>query len=130
MEGGKLRVIAIMVVAVLAVVVGETLLSKGMKQTNSAAAGFGNQAQAIVGNVYVVGGTVLMTLYFGLYMQALKMADLSFVLPLTAVSYLLGAVTSKYYLHETVTPVKWIGVLIITLGVIVIGLGSPAGSTH
>ncbi len=130
MEGGKWRVIAIMVVAVLAVVAGETLLAKGMRQTNSAAGGFGNQAHAILGNVYVVGGTVLMTLYFGLYMQALKMADLSFVLPLTAVSYLLGAVTSKFYLHEDVNPVKWIGVLIITVGVIVIGIGSPSGTTH
>ena len=68
-----------------------------------------------------------MASYFALYMFALKSADLSFVLPLTAISYLLGAGLSRYYLHEQVSPTRWIGALIITAGVIVVGLGESAG---
>jgi drug/metabolite transporter (DMT)-like permease len=69
-----------------------------------------------------------MALYFVLYMLALRWADLSFVLPLTALSYLLGAMLAKYYLHETVTPVRWLGAAIITLGVVVVGMGDSGAS--
>ena len=71
-----------------------------------------------------------MAAYFGLYMYALKSADLSFVLPLTAISYLLGAALARFYLHETVTPTRWIGALIITAGVVVVGLGESGSSGH
>lgn len=120
----KGKVIAIMLVAVLAVSLGETLLSKGMKQTGD---GSGlEQARAVLTNGYVVGGTLLMMLYFGLYMAALKQADLSFVLPLTALSYLLGAILARLYLHEHVSPTRWLGALVITVGVIIVGLGERA----
>jgi drug/metabolite transporter (DMT)-like permease len=44
----------------------------------------------------------------------------------------LGALLAKYYLHETVTPVRWAGAFIITLGVILIGVGDigPTRSTE
>jgi uncharacterized membrane protein len=119
----KWKVVGVMLIAVLAVSVGETLLSKGMKQSNSAPGGWWMQLRSILGNGYVVLGTLLMATYFGLYMLALKWADFSFVLPLTAVSYLCGALLAKLYLHENVTPTRWIGTLIITVGVIVVGLG-------
>lgn len=117
----KGKVIVIMLIAVLAVSLGETLLSKGMKQIGD---GSGlQQARAVLTNGYVVGGTLLMMVYFGLYMAALKQADLSFVLPLTAVSYLLGALLARYYLHEHVSPTRWLGALVITVGVMIVGLG-------
>jgi uncharacterized membrane protein len=122
----KWKVILIMMVAVIAVSVGETLLAKGMKQTNAAPSGWLLQARATV-NPYVICGTCLMALYFGMYMLALKWADLSFVLPLTAVSYLLGAALARCYLHEHVTPTRWLGALIIMLGVMVVGLGESGG---
>lgn len=125
----KWRVIGVMLLATLAVSVGETLLAKGMRGTNAAAPGFWAQARALL-NWPVICGALLMAAYFGLYMLALKSADLSFVLPLTAVSYLLGAALARFYLHEQVTPTRWIGALIITLGVVVVGLGESGGSGH
>jgi drug/metabolite transporter (DMT)-like permease len=122
----KWKVIGIMLLATVAVSVGETLLAKGMKETNGVGPGLWAQLRAVV-NGAVVCGTLLMMSYFGLYMLALKWADLSFVLPLTAVSYLLGAALARFYLHETVTPTRWIGALIITAGVIVVGLGETGG---
>jgi drug/metabolite transporter (DMT)-like permease len=125
----KLKVIVVMLLAVLAVSFGEALLAKGMKQSNEVTGGLWAQARGLLGNVHVVGGTLLMAAYFGLYMLALRWADLSFVLPLTALSYLLGALLAKYYLGEHVTPVRWIGALIITVGVIIVGLGDK-GAPH
>ncbi len=129
MGGEKWKVMLVMLFAVLAVSVGEALLSRGMKQSNSLAGGVGAQIKGVLGNGHVIGGTLLMALYFGLYMLALRWADLSFVLPLTALSYLLGALLAKFYLGETVTTGRWLGALVITAGVIIVGLGerAPAG---
>jgi len=118
----KWRVIGVVMLAVLAVSVGEAMLSRGMKTPDVPGGGGWAQARNVL-NVYVIGGTLLMMLYFGLYMLALKWADFSFVLPLTAVSYLLGAILAKYFLHENVTPLRWIGTLVIMLGVAIVGWG-------
>src|SRR5690349_1619722 len=98
--------------AVLAVSVGEAMLSRGMKASGVEGGTFWVQVRSVL-NPYVIGGTLLMMLYFGLYMLALKWADFSFVLPLTAVSFLFGALLAKYFLHENVTPMRWIGTLVI-----------------
>lgn len=129
MSGEKWKVIGIMLIAVLAVSVGETLLSKGMKYNSTVKGDFWVHARSILTNGYVIVGTLLMAVYFGLYMLALGMEDLSFVLPITAFSYLLGALLARFYLHETVTPTRWIGAFVITLGVMIVGLGS-AGDGH
>jgi uncharacterized membrane protein len=48
-------------------------------------------------------------------------ADLSFVLPLTGVGYVLAAVLGKLFLAEEVTARHWIGTLLIFAGVAVVG---------
>lgn len=126
MTADKWKVIAVVLLATLAVSVGETLLAKGMKETNTVGPGLWTQLRAVL-NWAVICGTLMMMMYFGLYMLALKWADLSFVLPLTAVSYLLGATLARFYLHEQVSPTRWIGAVIITIGVIVVGIGESAG---
>lgn len=118
-----------MLIAVLAVSLGEALLSKGMKQSNMANGTPWAMVRHVLTDVHVLAGTALMAGYFGLYMLALRWADLSFVLPLTALSYLLGAMLSKYYLGESVTPVRWLGAVVITVGVAIVGLGD-SGSPH
>ena len=111
-----------MLVSIGAVSLGEALLSKGMKQTLEGP--FAVVARSILLNGYVMGGMLLMIIYFVFYLYALKLADFSFVLPLTALSYVLGALLAKYLLHENVSAAKWIGTSVIVLGVIIVGLGS------
>ncbi len=119
----KLQVILVVLFATACVAVGETLLSVGMKQVGKSGAEGFRMLLAAVTNGHVVGGTALMALYFGLYALALSWADISFVLPLTAVSYLLVAFLAKFWLHEGVTPARWAGTALIVIGVIVVGLG-------
>jgi len=109
--------------ATVCVAVGETLLSVGMKQVESSGrAGAGFLVDAIT-NRFVVGGTLLMMAYFGLYAKALGLADISFVLPITALSYLIVALLARYWLHENVTPTRWMGTLLICVGVVVVAFG-------
>jgi len=119
----NMRVIGVVLVATLCVSIGETLLSAGMKQVGKGGHnGFGFVGAAI-SDWHVLCGTSLMIVYFSLYSLALSWKDISFVLPITAMSYLVVALLANFCLHETVTPTRWLGALIITLGVVVVGRG-------
>lgn len=54
-------------------------------------------------------------------MKLLGLADLSYVLPVTAVGYVLTTVLSRIFLHEQVSTQRWIAVLLITLGTALVG---------
>lgn len=103
MAGGRGTVLLIMLVAVVALAAGETALAKGMKQIDRAGGGWVEQAIALAGNGWVAAGLASLIAHLGLYMLALKSADLSYALPLTAASYPLAALLAKFYLHEDVS---------------------------
>lgn len=54
-------------------------------------------------------------------MALLSLADLSFVLPMTAVGYVISALLGKLFLHEQVSPQRWLGVALIFAGVAMVG---------
>ena len=54
-------------------------------------------------------------------MALLSLADLSFVLPMTAVGYVISALFGKLFLHEKVSPQRWLGVALIFAGVAMVG---------
>lgn len=114
-----------MLFAVVSVSVGETLLAKGMKASTSVTGSIWVQFLGVL-NRYTLTGSMLMMFFFWLYAYSLRRSDLSFVLPITAISYLLGTLLAKYYLGETVTATRWLGVAIITVGVVVVGLGESS----
>jgi len=51
----------------------------------------------------------------------LSLADLAFVLPVTAVGYVLAAVLGKYFLAENVSPQRWMATLLIFAGAALVG---------
>ncbi len=123
MVSGRGRILLIMLVAVVVLAVGETLLAKGMKQAGRTDGGWVAQGVAVARSGWIWAGCLLLILHLGLYMIALSGADLSFALPLTAASYPLAALLAKYYLHENVGTARWMGTLLITLGVALVVIG-------
>src|SRR5262249_46145831 len=117
MSDNRVRVLLIMLMAVVALALGETALAKGMKQTGRVEGTWAELALAILRNGWVLAGSVLLVMHLGLYLLVLRRADLSFALPLTAASYLLSALLARFYLHEDVGASRWIGTLLITAGV-------------
>jgi drug/metabolite transporter (DMT)-like permease len=117
------RILIIMLVAVVALAIGETLLSKGMKQVGRGGDGWVHQAVRVIRNGWIWAGLILLIVHLGLYMLALKGADLSLALPLTAASYPLAALLARFYLREEVGTARWIGTLMITAGVAIVALG-------
>ncbi len=51
------------------------------------------------------------------YMTALSFADLTFVLPATAIGYVIMALLSIFWLHEHVSLQRWAGIVLIIVGV-------------
>ena len=123
---GRGRILLIMLVAVVALAIGETLLAKGMKQAGRAEAGWRAEVVAVARNGWIWAGCALLIVHLGLYMLALSGADLSFALPLTAASYPLAAFLAKYYLREDVGAARWVGTFLITVGVAIVAFGDAA----
>jgi drug/metabolite transporter (DMT)-like permease len=123
MVGERGRILLIMLAAVVALTLGETALAKGMKQAARAGGDWTAQVVAVVRNGWVAAGVVLLGVHLLLYLLALRRADLSFALPLTAASYPLSALLARFYLREDVGTTRWIGTLLIAVGVAIVALG-------
>jgi drug/metabolite transporter (DMT)-like permease len=119
----KAQVIVVVMIAVLCVSVGEALVSVGMKSVHSKGAEGVRVLLDAVSDWRVLLGTAFMMAFFGLYALALGWADFSFVLPLTAVSFLFGALIAHLFLGETVSVTRWAGTLLIMAGVVIVGRG-------
>jgi drug/metabolite transporter (DMT)-like permease len=68
-------------------------------------------------------GIGLMTLGFFALLAVLAVENVSFVVPVTALSYAVGALGGKAFLHERVTSARWAGVLLVCAGVTLVLLG-------
>ncbi|OAI51799.1 hypothetical protein AYO44_04845 [Planctomycetaceae bacterium SCGC AG-212-F19] len=115
----QLRLMTVLVLAVGGTCLGEALLSKGLKH-DSGAAGWFSLVRTVVVDPHFLAGIALTVVCFALYLLTLRWGDLSLVLPVTALSYPLGAFLGKYYLAESVSSARWLGVVVITFGVIII----------
>jgi len=72
---------------------------------------------AAVFTPWIAIGIALLICFFASYLTALSWADLTFVLPATAFGNIIVAFLSRFWLHETISPSRWAGIALITLGV-------------
>lgn len=70
---------------------------------------------------FVATGVAMLILAMLLRMAVLGLADLSFVLPLTAIGYVFAALLGRFILHEQVSLQRWLGTALIFIGVAVVG---------
>ena len=108
---------------------GDAMLSHGMKQIGNISL---NHLQGVIFailNPWVAIGILLLLAFFATYMTALSWADLTYVLPATSLGYVLLALVAKFILHEHVSPLRWLGIALITGGVGFIA-GGPALTQH
>jgi len=112
-------------IVVLAQALGNLFLSWGMKhQTADLGLSPGDYIRAIFSPTVALG-IVLLIIWLLTRMTLLSWADLSFVLPVTAIGYVLSAVTGKYFFDEQISWQRWLGTFLIVAGVALVGLTSP-----
>ena len=108
---------------------GDSMLSHGMKQTGSISIHHLQSVILAVLNPWVAIGILLLLAFFATYMTALSWADLTYVLPATSLGYVLLALVARFILDEHVSPLRWIGIALITGGVGFVA-GGPEITVH
>ena len=108
---------------------GDSMLSYGMKQTGNISLHHLGSVIVAVFNPWIALGIVSLLAFFTSYMTALSWADLTYVLPATSLGYVLLAMIARLLLHEHVSPLRWLGIVLISGGVTFV-TGGPALTTH
>ncbi|MGB8771643.1 MAG: EamA family transporter [Candidatus Korobacteraceae bacterium] len=126
------RYLVLFAVAIFAAC-GDVCLARGMKDFGAVTSTNWNRLLASLWNPWVLAGICLLVLFLSSYLTALSWADLTYVLPATAMSYVLMALLGRFFLHENVTVWRWLGVALITAGVGFVAGGpalTPVGQAH
>lgn len=108
---------------------GNVMLGKGMKRVGEVSVSTPGQILHTLITIFStpaiwIGVTFLIT-FFLTFMLVLSWADYTFVQPSSSVSYGMVALLSHYLLREAITPLRWLGVLVICLGVFIVSWTPP-----
>jgi drug/metabolite transporter (DMT)-like permease len=96
---------------------GDTFLSRGMTSFPSISLNHPGLIIAAIFTPWIAMGILLLIGFFASYLTALSWADLTFVLPATAFGYVFIALLARFWLHEPISLERWIGIVLITVGV-------------
>src|SRR5262245_160088 len=104
---------------------GEILSAKGMRKIGAVSF----RPKALIGAVgrmirspYLFAGVACLAVAFFSFIRLLSYVDLSFVVPLTAVSYITNTAGARFFLKEHISKARWMGTLLVTLGVVIVSL--------
>jgi drug/metabolite transporter (DMT)-like permease len=116
-----LKTVVVVLFAVILGGTGHVLLSKAMRPvgdlTEAPADRLGGMVRRALSNPWLLLGVALQASFFFIYLTLLSRADVSLVLPLTAMDYIVVGVLAQYLLGETLTPIRWAGIGFIIVGV-------------
>jgi drug/metabolite transporter (DMT)-like permease len=114
------RLLTILFFALIFEAIGVVFLSRGLKQIGElqevSVAGVARLVAAGVTNRHIVLGVFFEALFFVGLLMLMSKADVSFVWPLTSLSFVVTTIAAKIYLHEQVSPLRWSGVCLIMMG--------------
>jgi drug/metabolite transporter (DMT)-like permease len=108
---------------------GNVLLGKGMKTVGPAThwtlADLWSVFLHICSCGYIWLGVASLMTFFVAYMLVLTWADYSYVQPASSFSYAMVALLGYLLLGEVITPLRWVGIGVICLGVLIVGYTPP-----
>jgi drug/metabolite transporter (DMT)-like permease len=107
---------------------GDACLARGMTALPTISLAHPMQLIGAVFTPWVAFGIALLIGFFASYLTALSWADLTYVLPATASGYVVMELLAHFWLGEQVSWMRWLGALLITVGVIYVAQG-PVSTT-
>jgi uncharacterized membrane protein len=130
--GHELRIRIKTLVMILAMVLcantGDLMLKRGMMQIGAveiSAAGLRHALLMTITNGTIWIGVLFLVGFTLSYMTVLSWADYSYVMPAGAFGYATLTLLAVLFLHESVSPRRWIGVILICVGVLLVGQTRP-----
>jgi drug/metabolite transporter (DMT)-like permease len=120
-------VLLLLGVLIFGTTAGEIAITYGMKAAGEPARLRPKEILAFLGRAVVNGwfwlGIPLMALSFYTLLVLLSWRPISFVIPASALSYVVGTLGAKYVLREDVSPARWVGVVLVCAGVALVVTG-------
>jgi drug/metabolite transporter (DMT)-like permease len=109
--------------------VGDSCLARGMAQVGHVDMHHLGLLFHALANPFVIIGIVLLGGFFAAYTTALSWADLTFLMPATALNYVVIALLGHYWLHEQLSWSRWAGIAMIVCAVGFVA-GGPSQTQH
>ena len=116
-------------IVVLTNVLGNSFLSRGMQSVGELLSLSPLPYIRALFHPWVALGVSLLIVWLLSHMALLSWADLSYVLPVTSIAYVLVALVGRFLLHEHVSPARWVGITLIMAGVTLVGHTAPRTHT-
>ena len=124
----RIKTLLMVLLMVVCAVVGDLMLKRGMSQSGSVEftpSGLMHALGLMMASATIWLGVVFLLGFMASQMTVMSWADYSYVMPAGAFGYALQTFLAVVILHETVSVKRWIGVLLICVGVILVGQTKP-----
>jgi uncharacterized membrane protein len=124
----RIKTLVMILTMVVCANVGDLMLKRGMSKIGAVPLSFAGLQHAFLlticnstiwlGILFLVGFTIS-------YMTVMSWADYSYVMPSGAFGYALLTFLAVVFLHESVSPRRWVGVALICVGVFLVSQTRP-----
>jgi uncharacterized membrane protein len=124
----RIKTFAMILIMVACANAGDLMLKRGMTQIGAVPLSLAGLEHAFLLTVTSASIWIAILFLIGFtasYMMLMSWADYSYVMPAGAFGYALLTLLAVVLLHESVSPRRWIGVILICVGVLVVGLTKP-----
>jgi len=115
-----LKLILILLIGLIFESTGVVLLKKGMEKVGEPKAMNVSEIlrvlKAGITNPQILLGVFFEALFFICLLILMAKSDISFLWPLTALSFVFATFAAMWFLHEKVSPLRWAGVVFIMIG--------------
>ncbi len=115
-----LKIFALLVLNDLGDTLAQLLMKKGLIHTGISSVTFGNILEFCAANsqsLLLWLGIIIQTLNFFIWIVILYKIDLSIAVPAGSTSYIFIPIVAAIFLHEHVSLLRWVGIVMIVLGI-------------
>jgi uncharacterized membrane protein len=124
----RIKTLVMVLAMVVCANVGDLMLKRGMSRIGAVSLSLSGLQHAFLltvtnGTIWI--GILFLTGFMLSYMTVLSWADYSYVMPAGAFGYALLTFLAVVFLHESVSPRRWVGVVLICAGVLLVGQTKP-----
>jgi uncharacterized membrane protein len=124
----RIKTLIMVLLMVVCANAGDLLLKRGMMQigvVEISVPALGHALWMTVTNATIWVGILFLIGFMASYMTVVSWADYSYVMPVGAFGYAILTLMAVVFLHENVSMKRWIGVLLICVGVLLVGQTKP-----
>jgi uncharacterized membrane protein len=115
-----IKLLLILLVGLVFESAGVVLLKKGVSQIGGVGivtvAEIGRIVRAGIANPQILLGIFFEALFFACLLCLMAKSDISFLWPLTGLSFVFATFAAIWFLHERVSCIRWTGVVFIMIG--------------